>query len=431
MADDTKTAKPDEVGETTGTDEPSPESSSAAPNADKAAELAAELRTQEPTGGIDDGQGGDRGDRDDEFSVSDLNADGIDPDLITLPRKSTIRIGPVMSISVLVFCFYIIVKVYPDLRFSRSSDRPTHYDSVQQLFAEAEPEELVSINAVPDRSFAVHVSHSKADDGSRLTPTQGSDGALWLLIGGNVWNTSIDYSELYAGRLRRLADMPFYENLQEHIRERGPEPRFVRAKELKAALESARSADQPVILREPAGDRIALRSDTPVQIYETLADRVRIHIFPTERMPKKSDLVGALQASGLVPEGYEPERGLALTDSWIFVVDVPGGVAAARARLREHKLFSARCTPVKRLHESEFGTLKSTPELLTIGANLVLWKNVTWVSVDVPRTVPDDALVLLTMEHPATYWYVLPLFVFLALAILFFLFALFRSFKPA
>ena len=409
MANDTKTAEPTE---TEG--EPKVEPKGAAEGVD----VSADATSEAPLGSGED-----------EFDVSELGPDGIDPELYSLPRKGTIRIGPVMSISVLVFCTYIVFKVYPDLRFSRSTDRPTHYDSVEQLLGGASSEQLVSVAAVPDRSFAVHVSHSQADDGSRLTPAQGSDGKLWLLIGGNVWNTTIDYRELYTGRLRQLAEMPFYEDLQDHVRAREPGPRFVRADQMRAALESGPAEGRPVSLLEPAGDTIQVHPDTSVQIYETLADRVRIHIFPTDRLPTKSDLTGALMTAGLVPAGYEPERGLALTDSWIFVVDVPGGVAAARARVLENKLFSASCTAIKRLHESVFSALKSTPELLHIGTNLVLWKDVTWVSVDVPRTIPADALVLLAMEHPATYWYVLPLFVFLALAILFFLYALFRAIR--
>lgn len=400
MADDTKTAKPNEAGDS-------------AVNSDATSE----------------GKDPDK-DPDDEFPGSELDESGLDPELISLPRQHTLRIGPLMSVSVLVFCIYIAMKVYPDLRFSRNSDRPTHYDSVADLVQKASPESLVSIDAVPDRTFAVHVSHSQADDGSRLTPAQGSDGKLWLLIGGNVWNQAIGYDELYAGRLRLLADMPFYEELQKHVRARPPGARFVKAADLRAALDGPRTADAPIVLTEPAGDRIEVRPDTPVQIYETLANRVRILMFTTDRLPKKSDLTGALQAAGLVPEGYEPKAGLPKTGSWVYVVDVPGGVAAARAKLQEHKLFSASCSPVKRLHESTLGALKSAPRLLTIGANPVLWQDVIRVSVEVPRTIPDGAWVLLTMEHPDTYWYVLPLFVFLALAILFFLYALIRAVKP-
>lgn len=417
MADDTKTAPASEPAEASDGGSTADDSA-----ADESA--AAEMDSSQNFSGAGDEAGGD------EFHAAEIGPDGIDPELLSLPLASPIRIGPVMSISVLVFCFYIAIKVYPDLRFSRSGDRPTHYDSAAELLNKASPEQLVSVNAVPDRSYAMHVAHSQADDGSRLMPAQGSDGKLWLLIGGNVWNTAIEYHEQYAGRLRALSDMPFYDSFKKHVRARGAGPRFIEVEALRAALGGGGSAGaQPVTLREPAGDMVAVAPDTPVQIYETVTDRVRIHIFPTERMPKKEDLIGALRAAQLIPEGLaEPERGLA--DSWIFVVDVPGGATAARARLIEAKLFSANCAPVKRLHEGTVGALKSTPTLVTIGSNPVLWSNVTWASVEVPRTVPDDALVLVTMEHPGSYWYVLPLFVFLALAILFFLYALVRAVKP-
>jgi hypothetical protein len=251
------------------------------------------------------------------------------------------------------------------------------------------------------------------------------------MIGGNVWNTDIGYEERYTGRLRRLADMPFFEGLQEHVEGRGAGLRFVRPGELKAALERRAGADGTLYqrVREPAGDSVELAPTTPVQIYEVLADKARIHIFPTERLASKDDLSGALLQAGLIPAGYEPERGLA--DSWIFVANIPGGVAAARARLTAAKLFSAKCTPVKRLHEGTFEQLAlgAGGELLMVRGNPVLWRDITWTTVDVPRALPADAMILVALEHPESYWYVLPLIIFLALASLFFLYALIRALR--
>ena len=431
MADDSNKAEPDEAPESGQTDEPVPEGAEdaeeaesgenagePAESADEPAESADESAEAEPA----KGESAESEPAEDEEFATSLDADGLDPELIALPRASSINVGPLMSISVLVFCAYIMFKVYPDLRFARSSETPTHYDTVATLLEQADVEQLVSVHAIPDRSFAVHIAHSQADDGSRLTPVQGSDGRLWLMIGGNVWNTDIQYREAYAGRLRRAADLPFYDSLRDHVRERGPGPRFVTPAVARQAIEGASTR-----LQTPAGDPFEVTGNSPVHLHVTLADKVRIHVFPTERLAFEKDITGALVAIGLVPAGFQPERGLA--DSWIYVVDVPGGAEAARKRLGEGKVFSAGCSPIKQVLESTWGQLASQSDRLQVGDASIAWTDLTWLGIDVPRGLPADAKVILTQEQPGAYWYVPVLFVVLGLAGLFFLFTLVRAFR--
>lgn len=359
------------------------------------------------------------GDGDEFDTFPALGPDGLDPELVNLSRPRQMRIGVVMSLSVLVFCGYIMYKIYPDLQFARSSEDPTAFGSAAEMLRDANPEQLVRVRAVPDRAFAIHVAHSVADDGSRLTPIQGTDGKLWLMVGGSVWK-AFTHSEVYTGRLRRVRDLPFYDSLRAHVvgRERGP--RFVTPNAARTALDARQS-----VVIGPSGDRIPVADSTPTHVYETVADKARIQVFSTERRPRERDLTRAMKDAGLITAEFKPERGP--KDSWIYVVDIPGGADAAWAKLRDAKLFHANAQPIKRIYETTWARMASQGERLVAGNNALLWSNVTWVAVEVPRALPSDAMVLITQETPGEFWYVLPLFVILGLAALFFAYPLVRK----
>lgn len=361
----------------------------------------------------------DTPDRADEPGRSS-DRDAIDPELVALPRPPRGRIGPVLATSVIVFCVYIMSRLYGDLQFSREPREPRVFDSAAELLERAEVEAFVRVRAVPDRTFAVKVAHSQADEGRRLAPVQGSNGKLWIMIGGNVWTAGIKYEEIYTGRLRALSDVPFADDLRAHVAAREPGPRFVTPDKARAALDS-----EAATLADPAGDVFAVSADTPVQIYETIADQARVQVFATDRHPLERDWTAALAAIGLVSAEIKPARGQ--NDSWIYLVNVPGGANAARDRLHAAKLFSARTDPVRRVYQATWGQLSSQGDSLVAGNQRVPWSNITWVSADVRRTLPADARVLLTQELPESYWYVLPVFVLLGLFALVFAWALVRS----
>ena len=69
--------------------------------------------------------------------------------------------------------------------FSHNVSTPAEYDSVSALLDRAEAEDHVRAYLVVDRSYAVHVSHSKADQGARLAPVQGTNGQLRVLMPGS------------------------------------------------------------------------------------------------------------------------------------------------------------------------------------------------------------------------------------------------------
>lgn len=366
--------------------------------------------------------------------------DEIDPELIALPRPRA-RIGPVLSLSVIVFCVFIMFRLRADLRFSLQEPPPRAFDSAAALLADGELDDrYVQVRAVPDRALAVHVAASLAEPGSRLTPVQGTNDTLWIMLDGSVWTAGIQYNEVYTGRLRRLADLPFADKLRRHVADRPPMPRFVQAAAVRNALDAGTGA-----VEDPAGDAIAVAADTPVQVYEADGDLVRILAISGERLATAEAWTEALAANGLVAPGTAPVpngpatapddeagndgAGQAGIDAWVFTTSVPGGVDAARARLEEAHL-PATVEPVRVIHEVAWSDLALQGDALAVAGRRVPWRQIEWVALTVPRTVPandDEVWVLLTEERPETYWYVLPLFVVLGLFGLLFSWALARS----
>lgn len=368
--------------------------------------------------------------------------DEIDPELIALPRPRT-RIGPVLSLSVIVFCVFIMLRLRADLRFSLQEPPPRAFDSAAALLAGGELDDRhVQVRAVPDRALAVHVAASLAEPGSRLTPVQGTNDTLWIMLDGSVWTAGIQYNEVYTGRLRRLADLPFADKLRRHVADQPPMPRFVQAAAVRDALDAGTGAGA---VQDPAGDAIAVAADTPVQVYEAAGDLVRILAISGERLATAEAWTEALAANGLVAPGTAPvpnapattpsdeagndEAGQDAIAAWVFTATVPGGVDAARARLEEARL-PATVEPVRVIHDVSWSDLARQGDALAVAGRRVPWQQIEWVALTVPRTVPadgDEVWVLLTEERPETYWYVLPLFVVLGLFGLLFSWALARS----
>ena len=424
MADERNPSEPGKEAEVAGPDD-SPSATGdveAATNGDSAAQqpspalLAVSSETP---------QSEQREDRLEDLPGRPIGRDEIDPELIALPRTKT-RIGVVLSLCVVVFCGYIMTHLYGDLRFSRKGDEPQALTSMAEAVDPANAERFVQVRAVPDRSFVARIAPSKADPGSRVAPVQGSDDRLWLMMNGSVWTAGIRYDEVYHGRLRRAADLPFTAALRRHIEARAPAPRFVQPREARAALANGGAAT----LTAPGGDTIPVTGDTAVHIYQEVFERVRIHAFTTEALKTAEAWSAALAEAGVLPPGTRPTEVIPIqkaSKSWVFMATVPGGVEATRATLRDKKLHSALIEPVEKDYHTTWGALAQEGDDLTFGDTRVPWRDVQWVAVDVPRRLPANALILLTQEKPETYWYVLPLFILLGLFGLLFLWALVRT----
>jgi len=359
----------------------------------------------------------------DEHEGRPRKPDEIDPELISLAiRRGTV--GPLLSLSIIVFCVYIMIRLVADYSFSRHSDTPKKIAHVDDIVASGKvgPEEFVALWAVPDQSFVAHLSGTGARYGHRLAPVLGSGSKLWLLTEATPWAEKPVYNEIQAGRLRRLDDLPFAGRLRSYVRKQPAAPRFVTDKAVEASLSDGRDS-----VATPFGDEIAVSPDTPVTISETVLDRARIEAFRTS-LPDEKTARTALVEAGVLTDADEPIA--TSKEMFVYEVAAPEGLAAVRARLIAAKQFGARAEPVLRSHETTWANLHGNTDGLTIaGTGTMPWSHVSSIALIVPRTIPSNALVLLTNERPGAYWYILPLYVVLGVFVLLFLWALIQYFR--
>lgn len=351
--------------------------------------------------------------------------DEIDPELIGLPRLRG-RIGPVLAASMVVFSVYLLLRLTDDLVFSRQGPEPEEHASPAALLGHGDIDNrFVRLPAVPDRAFATRVQTSKANQGSRLAPIQGTNDRLWLMIDGSVWTAGIRYEEVYAGRVRALDDMPFVDALHQHVATLPPAPRFVTTDAVRTALTGAAGT-----VATPAGDAIEVSADTPVHVYQTAADRVRIEVVATERVPDAAAWASALAETGLVAAGATAEA-MPGGRAWMFTAPATGDIEAITTALRDAKLVpAARVLPLEIVHETAWGQLAARADALTIAGTAVPWDQISWITPIASRGVPGDAWVLVVGEAPESYWYVLPLFAALGVSALLFVWALARALRP-
>lgn len=350
-----------------------------------------------------------------------IGRDEIDPELVGLIRPRT-RIGPLLAVSVVVFCAYIMTRLYGDLRYSQKPEAPQVYDSVAALLEQGEPEQYVQVRAVPDRSFAMQVAHSEAQDGHRLVPVQGTDGMLWLMLDGSVWATDLTYDEIHVGRLRPMATLPFADHVREHLARRAPAPRYVQAATLREAL-----AGNSTTLVTPGGDRFEAVPTSRVHFVELVSDRALLRGVTTERLADEAALTQALADAGLVAPGSPAERE---GDKWlVYRATVPGGAPAARSMLEQAKLFSVNAEPIETTYDTTLGALSSAGDDLIVDGKSVPWSSLSWIALYVPRSMPAGAQVIVTQDRPQTYWYVLPVFVLVGLFGMIFFWALVHSLR--
>lgn len=352
--------------------------------------------------------------------------DEIDPELLVIPRARA-RVGWLLALSVVVFCAYFLVRLWGDLMFSLQGDEPERLADPTAAFT-ADVNSYVEVRAVPDRATLLRVFASDAGDGHRLSPVLGSGEKVWLLFAGYHWSDEPAYDEVVRGRVARLGDLPFYDDLVERLESMPPVPRGV-APDL---LEKAMAGD---VVRDVAGDPVRLTPDMPVRIAQRVAGTAHVTAFRTDTLVDELTWRAALEKAGVVAPGARLVSSGA--DVWTFEAAAPEGAAAVAARLVEQKLMAARAEVVDHQHEATWQDLsvaRQPAHSLAIkaedGVTLVPWAEITSVLVAAPRHAPADSRVIITTERPGHFWHVLPLVILFALFALLFGWALWRALRP-
>lgn len=349
--------------------------------------------------------------------------DEVDPELLVLPRPRP-RIGPLLALSVLVFCAYFLIRLRSDLVFAHSGDDPVQVKGADGVLA-ADLDSYVELTAVPDRAATLRVYASDARDGHRLAPVVGSADRVWLLFGGSHWVEAPAYDEVVRGRVKRLSDLPFRDQLVEQLADR----RLPRALDRDAALSALGSGKPSARVGDVAGDPVDLDASTPVTVLERTAGQARVIGFATDRHPDEKSWRAALEAAGVLAPGAALET---QTDaSWSFLVPAPQGPEPLAARLVGARLFGARAEAVDRVHRATWGQLETRGGELVVGGGARLHAaSITTILAEGRRTAPESARVIVTTDRPDDYWHVTALYVVLCALALVFAWALWRGLAP-
>lgn len=311
------------------------------------------------------------------MSTPDDNAprppDDLDPELVNL-RKTRQGIGPVLALSVVALAGYVMLLLLPDLKYWAGAKEPREVAAPTGL----SPNDYVTVMATPDRGMASRL-RARQDIGRRLVPALGTSRTFWLELEGDAVAARAAYDERYTGRVRRVADLGFGDELADYVAALPPQPRFLDPKLLGGA-----------VTKDVAGDDVAILPDTPTEIEERVAGRAHVTVIPTETL---ADVTKARAALGAAV-GADPGEPKQSTDTiWIWEID--GDPAAVAAKLTEAHLFAASAEPVFVTRTAAWKDVGALPK-----------GDVVRASVLVQERLPADALILVAGDVPAAYWYV-------------------------
>lgn len=348
---------------------------------------------------------------DDDQVGRPIGKDEIDPELVSL-RKPALRVGPLLAVSVIVLCTFLLFQLRQDLRFSRQSGKPTQIDDIRELAAgKPGPESYVRTRAAADYSFAFTVAESLKEDGHRLVPALGTGNRVWILFGGSARKARVADDDYFQGRVRRLSDMPFYAAVKRRVSKRIVK-RFVTATAVRDALGKKAAA-----IATPFGDTIALTADTPVTLTQHHAHKSVVRVWATDSYPEKywSDKLTAAKLGAQKPKRVQGRE-------YLYAVNAPA--ADVQAKLNTAKLVMPEVSPLEIVHKKKWGELSGDASGLMIEGKRVPWTSLATVSFGVKRPLPGDAVVIITDQQPGHFWYVLPIMIVLGAFALLFIFAL-------
>lgn len=335
--------------------------------------------------------------------------DEIDPELVNL-RKGPPKIGVVTSAAVSILCAVLIVRLLPDLSFSRQDDQPT-----KTTVAALSDNQFVEVPLQIVRSQAVRLRQTNGGIGMRAVPVAGTSDALWVLMTGDGWAPAVP-NAAYAGRVRELDDLPLADALRDQVAAHSG-PSF-------ATLAAARAGFASGQITTVAGDIVTVAPGDRVEVDMPVADAATIIVTFNKRLPGVSVWVEAIKAAGIAMKG-EPHD---ITDVTARI-DAAEGVASIMDKLSKASLY-ARVEAVNTTAITTWGELaKAGAGPVILDGKPVEDARIDLVRISAKRHVPGSARILMIGEVPGDYWYVLPLVIGLGLLGIIAVWALIRAIK--
>ncbi|MBL4632777.1 MAG: hypothetical protein JKY56_02835 [Kofleriaceae bacterium] len=329
-------------------------------------------------------------------------SDELDPELIKLPRPAT-RIRPIMALAIIAICAVLILRLWNDLSFSREGDIVV-VDTIADLNDDL-LERYVEIEVTPDRQQAIRLLPSRKTTGPVLMPALGHSKELWIFVHPTPWTEEIRTDERYRGRLSRLSDQSFYDEMRSYYRSGKSVPRPMATSEVRKTLKSGAKE-----IRDLSGESFALTDDTVVRVQETSISKVRIVCNAAAVYIDEPTWRIALQAAGFF-EGANLLDQTAVShtvDSWTFEVPLRSGLEEIERMLTDDKLFAAKAEEIV---VARSGTWK---QLSLDGEEILMGKSQTGytlksIELGLAIEIPADAYIINSTESPDTYWYMLAL----------------------
>jgi hypothetical protein len=339
--------------------------------------------------------------------------DQIDPDLVKLARARP-RVGVITAAGLVFLCIVFLWRLGPDRRFAGSSAEPTPVTIADVLAGKVDTDQLVVLTAEPVVSRAIRATKAAGSLGFRVVPVRGAGERLWFAVSGDGWEPPAIAG--YAGRLRRLDDLPFAVAVRGHAAEH-PRPVFASPAAVRAGFATGEVATV-------AGDTVRLSDADKVALEMIDPDASTIAASFNDRLPDTAAWRAALERAGVTPSSTgAPDPAVGQVR---FQVAAP--VTTTTTKLETAGLWAARIEPVTRRYETTWGALRaSSPAGLTFGGMSLPDAQIELVGLYTARAIPDDAYALVTGESPEDYWYVMPITVALAAILLVFAWALVRA----
>jgi hypothetical protein len=346
--------------------------------------------------------------------------DAIDPELVRLKRPRP-QIGALTALAVVALCLWLAIRLNGDRRFAAEPAAARVVPAADLAAGRIDDHRHVAVDARVERGSAVRAQKSPASPGLRLVPVAGSGDRLWIAVPGDGWTAPV-VDGRYQGRVYHLDDLPFAEPVREYLAR--PHPRFVAGDTLARARTA--SADGAA-LTTVTGDTVKAAGDTPVEVEVADPGAATIVAAFNDRFPDAAAWTAALtQAVVIAPGTAGREGGGAVA----FDVRGPDAVKVATASIEKAQLWGARVEAVTVRHLAPWRDLVAAEGTVGFPGGATLpWSAIDVAALWLPRTPPDDAVVLLVGEEPGRYWYVLPIYGAIALFGLLFGWALVRAVK--
>lgn len=336
----------------------------------------------------------------------------IDPDLVKLARQRP-KVGVITAAGLVFLCVLFLVKLTPDRRFAGNQGSPAPAGVADVLAGKVELDKLIEVTAEPLVSHAIRVTKAKGSLGLRLVPVRGSADRLWIVVAGDGWEPPATAG--YAGRLRKLDDLPFAAAAHSYA-DQHPRPVFASAAAVRGGFAAGR-------ITTVAGDTVAIADGDAIALDVVDPNTSTIAAAFNERFPDTAAWRAALDRAGVLPTSTAaPDTALGQVR---FTVAAP--VASTTTRLENAGLWAARVEPVTRHYQTTWASLRRSPPAgLDVGGATLPDDQIDLIGLYVVRGIPGDAYAVITGESPADYWYVMPITVALAVITLVFAWALIR-----